>query len=206
MPTATPLPAPITVGSVLVRQYDGLYALSDLHKASGGKPKHKPVHFLANEHTKALIEALSAANVQTLKTVRGRGKEQGTYACAELAAAYAAWISLASHMQVIRVFLAGIAPVSSPLSMRTLTFTIPQNEVLSARWLLHIDHHGNERCLRLSEDTHVLTRERLVRVLIQNPADLHMSLEERLSILAAILRNLSQAAALSARRLHIKPV
>jgi len=92
-----------------------------------------------------------------------------------------------------------------PVPTKTLTFTIPLDEQHSARWLLDLDRQGNERCQRLTQDTHVLTRERLVRMLIQNPADLNLKLEERLSILGAILHGLGQSARLSAHRLGIKP-
>jgi len=79
------------------------------------------------------------------------------------------------------------------------------NVEFSASWLLDLDRQGNERCQRLTRDTHVLTRERLVRMLIQNPADLSMTLEERLSILGAILHGLHQGARLTVRHLGIKP-
>jgi len=92
-----------------------------------------------------------------------------------------------------------------PVPTRTLTFTVPQDETHSVRWLLDIDRQGNERVQRLTKETHVLTRDRLVRMLIQNPADLNLSLEERLSILGGQLRILHQSAGLAAHRLGIKP-
>jgi len=92
-----------------------------------------------------------------------------------------------------------------PIPTRTLTFTIPQDEVHSVRWLIDVDRQGNERVQRLAQSTHVLSRDRLVRMLIQNPADLNLTLDERLSILGACLRGLSQAATASVRRLGIRP-
>lgn len=96
----------LTIGSSAIRQADGLYSLNDLHKASGGEEKHRPTFFLRLDQTQALIAEISRADVHTLKTVIGKGKEQGTYACKELVIAYAAWISPAFHLKVIRVFLA----------------------------------------------------------------------------------------------------
>jgi len=92
-----------------------------------------------------------------------------------------------------------------PAPTKTLTFTIPLHEQRSARWLLDVDHQGNERCRRLSQDTRVLTRDRIVSMFMQNPADLNMTLEERLSILGALLRAINQSARLSAHQLGIKP-
>jgi len=188
------------VGSVTIRQQDGLYSLNDLHKASGGKATHRPNSFLDTEHAKALVTQLEKAGIFTFKTAKSR--YGSTYACAELAVAYAAWISATFHMQVIRVFLAG-QPL--PVSMRTLRFTIPHDQIRNARWLLDVDNQGNPRTRRLSDDTYVLTRARLVCLLIQNPTDLHLSLEERLAILAAILRCLSQFAAITAHTRNLKP-
>jgi len=203
------LPANISIGNVIIHQQDGLYSLNDLHKASGSSNKHRPSLFIANEQAKALIAEIETdkAGIPALKITRGR--YASTYACRELVIAYAAWISAAFHLQVIRVFLnsveQGNQPLPQPVPTKTLTFTIPLDDQHNARWLLDIDRQGNERCQRLSKNTHVLTRERLVRMLIQNPADLHMTLEERLSILGALLHALGQSARLSAHRLGIKP-
>jgi len=163
---------------------------------------------LANEQTKSLIAEVDKAGIPALRTTRGR--YASTYACRELVIAYASWISAAFHLKVIRVFLDGsmqppAQPLPPPVPTRTVTFTIPQDETHNARWLLDIDRHGNERSQRLPKDTHVLSRDRLVRILIQNPADLNMTLEERLSILGALLRNLHQSASLAAHQLGIKP-
>jgi len=109
----------LTLINQTIRQHDGLYSLNDLHLASGGEEKHQPAFFLRNEQTKALIEELSSANLQTLKTVVGKGKAQGTYACKELVIAYAAWISAAFHLKVIGVFLDSVQkPQSLPPSQQ----------------------------------------------------------------------------------------
>ena len=100
----------LTLGNTAIRQLDGLYSLNDLHKAAGGEEKHQPAFFIRNDQTKALIEELSSANLQTIKTVVGKGKQQGTYVCRELVIAYAAWISAAFHLKVIRVFLNAVSP------------------------------------------------------------------------------------------------
>lgn len=74
----------LTLDTIAVRSIDGLFCLNDLHKAAGGDAKKQPAFFLRNEQTKALIEELSPANLQSLKTVVGKGKMQGSYACREL--------------------------------------------------------------------------------------------------------------------------
>jgi len=95
----------VTIGSTAIRQHNGLYSLNDLHKASGNDDKHQPSFFLRNDQTQALINEIQSANMQTaIETING-GKYRGTYACRELVIAYAAWISAAFQLQVIRVFL-----------------------------------------------------------------------------------------------------
>jgi len=119
---------PLTVGNVAIRARDGLYSLNDLHRASGNEAKHRPGYFLGNAQTQALIAEMQAAGIPASKitdTVIGKGKAQGTYACRELVIAYAAWISAAFHLKVIRVFLDTVAPeqaVAPPPS----TYTIEQ--------------------------------------------------------------------------------
>lgn len=127
----------LIIGASEIRQIDGLYSLNDLHKASGNFPKHQPAFFLRNEQTQALIDELSSANLQTLKKVVGKGKEQGTYACKELVIAYAAWISPAFHLKVIRVFLAQVGQ------------TLPESATSSPAFRLE---NGQEYIMRVNAD------------------------------------------------------
>lgn len=98
----------LTIGTTSVRQVGGLFSLNDLHKESGARPRHRPGYFLENEQTQALVKEIETAGIPAVKTKEGRGG--GTYACRELVIAYAAWISAAFHLKVIRVFLAVTAP------------------------------------------------------------------------------------------------
>ena len=111
----------LTLGNITVRQLNGLFSLNDLHKAAGGEAKNQPALFMRMEQTKALIEEIaSSTKSQSLvfETVLGKGKAQGTYACRELVIAYAAWISAAFHLKVIRVFLAVAAPQATPYTVQ----------------------------------------------------------------------------------------
>lgn len=100
----------LIIGSTSVRQVGDLFSLNDLHRASGGELRHRPVEFIRLEQTQELIGELQKGGDphHFLNTVKGRNG--GTYACRELIIAYAAWISAAFHLQVIRVFLAQAAP------------------------------------------------------------------------------------------------
>lgn len=102
----------LTVGTSAIRQLDGLYSLNDLHRASGGDPKHKPANFMRLDSTRALIAELQFSDVRSAKcadmrtatiTING-GPNRGTYVCRELVYAYAMWISPKFHLQVIRAF------------------------------------------------------------------------------------------------------
>lgn len=99
---------PFAIGEVSIRQHDGLYSLNDLHQAAGGEAKHKPSEWLRNQQAQELAQEISKAGFPALETKRG-GSSPGTYACRELVIAYAAWISPAFHLKVIRVFLAAVA-------------------------------------------------------------------------------------------------
>lgn len=89
-----------------IRLIDGLYSLNDLHQASGGSAKHRPNQFMRLDTTQALMEEIRCADVRIIptKTIRGRGKPQGTYVCKELVYAYAMWVSPSFHLKVIRAF------------------------------------------------------------------------------------------------------
>lgn len=100
----------IALGDMSVRQYDGLFSLNDLHKASGGDANHRPNQFMRRKETVELVDAINNSNAQIRAFDVLRGGHGGTYACKELVIAYAAWISAAFHLKVIRVFLSTQAP------------------------------------------------------------------------------------------------
>jgi len=103
----------LQLGNITVRQLNGLFSLNDLHKAAGGEAKHQPALFMRMEQTQALIAEIgNSTDSQSFKTKEGRNG--GTYACRELVIAYAAWISAAFHLKVIRVFLATVQPQAAP--------------------------------------------------------------------------------------------
>lgn len=103
----------LTLGAITVRQHNGLYSLNDLHQAAGGEEKTAPNKFIRLDQTQALIAEIKSADSQNCLESR-RGNNGGTYACRELVIAYAAWISAAFHLKVIRVFLAVTAPQPGP--------------------------------------------------------------------------------------------
>ncbi|HAS6110587.1 TPA: KilA-N domain-containing protein [Vibrio vulnificus] len=106
----------LTILSKNIRVLDNLYSLNDLHKASGGHQKHKPVQFLRNQQTQELINEIdqsrnccfreksqSANSHFAVNTKRG-GCNSGTWVCKELVYSYAMWISPKFHLKVIRAF------------------------------------------------------------------------------------------------------
>lgn len=108
------------IGNFSVRQICGLFSLNDLHAAAGGEAKHQPAKFTTLESTKALVAEIgNSPDSESLKITTGR--TGGTYACRELVIAYAAWISAAFHLKVIRVFLGQqeIAPCALPMQDKT---------------------------------------------------------------------------------------
>jgi len=206
MNTAT-LPACISIGSVKIRQEDGLYSLNDLHQASGGDPNQRPGNFLGTEQTKSLIAEISNAGISAFKTTRG--KYGGTYACKELVIAYASWINAEFHLKVIRVFLDTVAapaqPLPPPIPTKTLTFTVPVNDRTS-RWLLHTDRTGREVVTELPPETHVINPDEWINRLMASPADLNLTMSQILSITHACLHAMRTSVGLYASRLNIQPV
>jgi KilA-N domain len=105
--------ANLSIGTSAIREIDGLFSLNDLHRASGGELKHRPTEFLRIAQTQELVKELSrSGDSHFIKTTRGR--YASTYACKELVIAYAAWISAAFHLRVIRVFLGAQVPQALP--------------------------------------------------------------------------------------------
>lgn len=113
MTSLTVLDTKITILDQDISMVDGLYSLNDLHKLSGGENRHRPTFFLNTEPTKELIAEIEAQDYDVdiptskniaIKTVRGRGKKQGTYVCKELVYSYAMWVSAKFALIVIRTF------------------------------------------------------------------------------------------------------
>lgn len=119
----------IVIADKTIRLSDGLYCLNDLHKASGGEKRYEPNRWLRLLQTSELIRELefeqcepqicgsmknqslsepqiwgSMKNQSLIKTIKGFGKNQGTFACRELVYSYAMWISPKFHLQVVRAF------------------------------------------------------------------------------------------------------
>lgn len=131
----------IVIADKTIRLSDGLYCLNDLHKASGGEKRYEPNRWLRLLQTSELIRELefeqcepqicgsmknqslsepqiwgSMKNQSLIKTIKGFGKNQGTFACRELVYSYAMWISPKFHLQVVRAFdalVSGRAAVSA---------------------------------------------------------------------------------------------
>ncbi|GAB3359044.1 MULTISPECIES: KilA-N domain-containing protein [Giesbergeria] len=96
----------LTIGGATVRRVGDLFSLNDLHKAAGGEAKHKPSEWLRNQQAQDLLEEIQKAGIPAITSK----PKVGTYASRELVIAYAAWISAAFHLKVIRVFLDATAP------------------------------------------------------------------------------------------------
>ena len=100
----------LSVLNVLIRSFDGLYSLNDLHKVAGSERKHEPNLFFRLDQTQELIKEIQSENSDTqicvsYKSLR-TGQNKGTWACEELVIAYAMWISPKFHLIVLRAFLA----------------------------------------------------------------------------------------------------
>lgn len=143
----------LTLGTSAIRELDGLYSLNDLHQAAGGEDKHAPFRFMRLDTTKALIEEI-AKSPEMVVFKMTQGRNGGTYACRELVIAYAAWISPAFHLKVIRVFLAATTPQQhDPIDARALlleggstpTVTLPpeiEQAVMDKTWELSREAHN----------------------------------------------------------------
>ena len=109
--------AQISVANVSVRQFDNLYSLNDLHKASGGEPRHKPSNWLANKQTADLIAEIEIAGIPAIQKKQGLG----TFVSKELVVHYGMWISPAFSLKVIRAFLDTQEAVSGSPKIETQT-------------------------------------------------------------------------------------
>lgn len=134
----------LTLGNISIRQLDGLFSLNDLHKASGSNPSQRPGNFLGIDQTKALIAEIVTAEIPAVKTKEGRNG--GTYACRELVIAYAAWISAAFHLKVIRVFLDSVQP-----DIERIAYSVGATDTLSAAQAEQLRLIFKNKCATLPE-------------------------------------------------------
>ena len=120
-----------------IRIFENLYALNDLHIASGGKSKHQPSNFVRLDTTKALIAEIEKDNQHALKIIRGTNG--GTYACEELVIAYAMWISPQFHLVVLRAFMAMHRNQPQQLALpepeKKFSFEFTEYELQQLAWL-----------------------------------------------------------------------
>lgn len=132
-----------------IRTFENLYALNDLHIASGGKSKHQPSNFVRLDTTKALIAEIEKDNQHALKIIRG-GNFQGTYACEELVIAYAMWISPQFHLVVLRAFIAMHRKQPQQLALpepeKKFTFEFTEYELQQLVWAWFALLRGTELC------------------------------------------------------------
>lgn len=150
----------IVIADKTIRLSDGLYCLNDLHKASGGEKRYEPNRWLRLLQTSELIRELefeqcepqicgsmknqslsepqiwgSMKNQSLIKTIKGFGKNQGTFACRELVYSYAMWISPKFHLQVVRAFdalvsgrtaISAVCPNQLPSSVIPFELSVPR--------------------------------------------------------------------------------
>ena len=130
-----------------IRTFENLYALNDLHIASGGKDKHRPNQFIRLDTTKALIAEIEKDNQHALKIIRGTNG--GTYACEELVIAYAMWISPKFHLIVLRAFLAMHRNQPQQLTLpepQKFTFEFTEHDLQQLVWAWFALLRGTELC------------------------------------------------------------
>ncbi|WP_409026062.1 P22AR C-terminal domain-containing protein [Gallibacterium anatis] len=132
----------LTILNTSIRTLDNLYSLNDLHVASGNDPKNKPANFVRLETTQALVNELKNETCSDLRSsVLVVKNGVGTYACQELVIAYAAWISAAFHLKVIRAFMAlnGIGTHPQQLALpepeKTFSTELTEYELQTLVWL-----------------------------------------------------------------------
>lgn len=145
----------LTILNSSVRTLNNLYSLNDLHRLSGAEKKHQPSLFLRLETTKELLNEIEGTHdlqmCRSVKIIRGRSI-QGTYACEELALAYATWISPKFHLVVLRAFIAmhkgevqNTQPKLPLVEQPKPDVVIPHKDaVLIAKYLLRAKAFGRE--------------------------------------------------------------
>ncbi|HHF3856126.1 TPA: P22AR C-terminal domain-containing protein [Haemophilus influenzae] len=129
----------LTILKTVIRTFENLYSLNDLHIASGAEAKHQPSLFIRLDATQELISEIQKETDKEniLQSFRS-GVNRGTYACEELVIAYAMWISPKFHLIVLRAFLAMHRNQPQQLSLpepQKFTFEFTEYELQQLAWL-----------------------------------------------------------------------
>ena len=96
----------LTILNTSIHQNGSLYSLNDLHRVSGSEDKHRPAFFIRLDTTQDLVAEIQKDSPAIIPIKTLRGAQGGTFACEEIALAYAMWISPKFHLIVLRAFLA----------------------------------------------------------------------------------------------------
>lgn len=102
------LPAKIIIGkSPVSTNADGLISLTDLWKAAGSNPKHRPAHWAQQDAVADFAKKVGEKeNVRQKYLFQSKpGKGGGTFAHWQIALAYAKYLSPELHMAVNEVFM-----------------------------------------------------------------------------------------------------
>jgi hypothetical protein len=92
---------PLIIAKTIIRQdADGRYCINDLHRAAGGKQKHRPKYWLENSQTKALIDEIALGGIPPTLII----KNVGTFVSKELIYAYGMWVSPIFFLHVVRTY------------------------------------------------------------------------------------------------------
>ncbi|VWD15225.1 KilA-N domain-containing protein [Burkholderia contaminans] len=192
-----------TIGTFNIRTVDGLFSLNDLHKASGGAAKHQPALFIRLDQTRALIAEIECSTemqntaVRAIRGNRADGMPQGTYACRELVIAYAAWISPAFHLNVIRVFLGATPQVTQQsLPLTAIPDGRPSVDFLQAlaekgRYEMTVLANGAVAFVPVAEDAIIVTESQLPKMLAQEGVCRHQ-LSEILAVVAGRITSIGK--------------
>tara|TARA_Y100000590_G_C15724307_1_gene1014626 strand:+ start:1730 stop:2272 length:543 start_codon:yes stop_codon:yes gene_type:complete len=126
---------------------NGLYSLTDLHKASGSEEKHKPKYFLMLRSTEDLIREIEKGGITPFNISQvSKGRYGGSYVCQELVYAYAMWISPAFHLKVIQAFheqashKSSLQELDSHIAIKAKSMLEKVNETVAA--LETVKEHG----------------------------------------------------------------
>lgn len=154
-----------------IRQLDGLYCLNDLHRMAGGREKHRPTEFFRSEQGQSVLSELErefkGCKIPTpyLQRIIGKGKEQGTYACEEIACSYAMWINPAFHIAVIRAFLK-LATITHRVNIQTKKVKDMKAHLSHCGY--DLNKHGKETLTMMENDLNqLLDQQQLQLALVE---------------------------------------